>query len=524
MNRKEFVRQAALAATSIGSMGLLNRLDGAETAPAKPNVVYVFSDTHRWCSMPFTEAPEVYAPNMLTLKRQGITLTHCHSNLPLCTPYRSILQTGRWPFQTGAIENHLDMRYRVDGSKQTIGSIFRMAGYRTVYYGKWHLGAPDGKTWGYDVFQSGDGGGGGEKAEGGSNRDRQFTAKAVNAISEHAKSGRAQPLFLTLSIVDPHGPYNPTKENLERYASSPNLPFRGNDLLKSRSFYDNYYAEISGVDEMLGAVMKALDDNGMTKNTILVYTSDHGAMGGAQSIGGGQKRMPHDESSRVPFLIRWPGRIPADKSLDVLFSSIDIFPTLCSLANLPAQLQQNDIAEAKAASRYLSECPGLDFSKNLLGIPGGPDPESVFIMHPSNMTNNNGSVQTSRCIVTKDYMYAVKTQYRPIAVKAKSQAKKKAGKTFAPAQPAGEWCLYDRRKDPLQMNNLIDNPAYAPVKAELRERLKAWIAKAEAPYVNNCFGKMNEKYLGNWNYEHGVARGDRASAVAAYHDDLKGAL
>ncbi|MCX7012061.1 MAG: sulfatase-like hydrolase/transferase [Candidatus Sumerlaeota bacterium] len=521
MNRRAFLKKAAVSAAAFA---FFNRLSRAETASEKPNVIYVFSDTHRWCSMPFTEAPEVHAPHMLALKQQGITFDHCFSNLPICTPYRSILQTGRWPFQTGNIENHLDLHFRVDGSKQTIGSMFRTAGYRTEYYGKWHLGPADGKNWGYDVFRSGDGGGAGEKAEGGPNHDLQMTAKAVEAIASHAKSGRAQPLFLTLSIVDPHGPFAPSKENLERYASNPDLPFRGNDLLKNRSYYDNYYAEITGVDEMLGSVMKALDDNGMTKNTILIYTSDHGAMGGAQNIAGGQKRMPHDESSRVPFLIRWPDRIPADKSLDVLFSAIDIFPTLCSLANLPAQLQQNDSAEAKAASQYLSECPGLDFSRNLLGVPGGPDPESVFLMHPSNMTNNNGSVQTYRCIVTKDYMYAVKTQYRPIAATAKSQAKQKARKTFDPAQPAGEWCLYDRRKDPLQMNNLIDDPAHASVKAELLEKLKAWIAKAEAPYVDNCFAKMNEKYLGNWNYEHGIAKGDRAGAVAAYHDDFKGAL
>ena len=162
MNRRDFLKQTAI---STAALALADRLSGAQTADSKPNVVYVFSDTHRWASMPFTEAPDVHAPNMLALKSQGVTFDHCYSNLPICTPYRAIMQTGRWPFQTGFIENHLDLHYRVDGSMQTIGSVFRAAGYRTEYYGKWHLGPADGQSWGYDVFNSG-GEGAGEGAQG----------------------------------------------------------------------------------------------------------------------------------------------------------------------------------------------------------------------------------------------------------------------------------------------------------------------------------------------------------------------
>lgn len=521
MNRRDFLKQTAI---STAALALADRLSGAQTADSKPNVVYVFSDTHRWASMPFTEAPDVHAPNMLALKSQGVTFDHCYSNLPICTPYRAIMQTGRWPFQTGFIENHLDLHYRVDGSMQTIGSVFRAAGYRTEYYGKWHLGPADGQAWGYDVFNSG-GEGAGAKADSGPNKDFENTARAVAAIARHAKSGQAQPLFLTLSIVDPHGPFTPSKANLERYASNPDLPLRANDLKKDRNYYDNYYAEITGVDEMLGSVMQALDEHGMAQNTILIYTSDHGAMGGAQNIGGGQKRMPHDESTRVPFLIRWPGRIPAGKSIGALFSTIDIFPTLCALADLSAHWAQIASTEASEAARYTAECPGLDFSRNLLGIEGGPDPESVFLMHPSNMTNNNNSVQTYRAVLTKEYLYAVRTQYRPIAVAAKAQGKtQKNRKRFDPPQPAGEWLLYDRAKDPLQMNNLIDDPAYAAAKAQLRVKLKAWIAQAEAPYIENCFERLNEQYIDAWNFEHGQSESSRAAALAAYREDMQGAI
>ena len=112
-------------------------------------------------------------------------------------------------------------------------------------------------------------------------------------------------------------------------------------------------------------------------------------MGGAQGVPGGQKRWPHDESSRVPFLVEWPQGIPKEKrnrETDALISTIDIFPTLCSLAGLDARLTA---ADASASQAYLRASPGVDHRATVTGEAGAPDPESVFICHPSNMNNKS---------------------------------------------------------------------------------------------------------------------------------------
>ena len=100
--------------------------------------------------------------------------------------------------------------------------------------------------------------------------------------------------------------------------------------------YD-YYSSITAVDEQLGRVLDWLDNQpeSVRDNTIVIYTSDHGAMGGAQNVAGGQKRWPHDPSSRIPFLVRWPKGIEnPGREVDALFSFIDFFPTFCHLAGL----------------------------------------------------------------------------------------------------------------------------------------------------------------------------------------------
>src|SRR5512140_2296806 len=92
-----FRAAASLVAGIVVSPPVLGA-DGGRSEPARPNVVYVFSDEHRWQSMSFTEMPQVKTPNMDRLAAQGFAFAHCISNYPVCTPHRAILMTGRWPF------------------------------------------------------------------------------------------------------------------------------------------------------------------------------------------------------------------------------------------------------------------------------------------------------------------------------------------------------------------------------------------------------------------------------------------
>src|SRR5215472_18606199 len=125
LTRREFLGSAAATA----AMG----------APRQPNLLFVFSDEHRACSMTGEAFNDAHIPHLEQFARQGMTFRNCISNYPVCSPYRAMLLTGRWPYQTGIVDNALQLR----PDEVSIGEAFRRSGYRTGYIGKWHLSPGD---------------------------------------------------------------------------------------------------------------------------------------------------------------------------------------------------------------------------------------------------------------------------------------------------------------------------------------------------------------------------------------------
>ena len=420
--RSNAVLSVLLAALVFGCGGASN--DVAADPPEKPNVVYILSDTHRWGAMSFTQTPGVQTPNLQTLKEQGASFSRYYVNLTICTPYRALMMTGRWPYQQGLMANHMSLAERVDlpegeKTKGTLSWAFKNAGYRTAHIGKWHLGGQDARPFGFDqsIIWMGTNnhrktryhvdGGPVEQWEGESNATAT-TLQALDWIEQEART--PQPFFVVISLNPPHGPFHDAPDSKKAlYPSAQVQPFHPLDEFRNWEQHRDYHALVSGIDDDVKRVTDKLSELEIAADTIVVYTSDHGAMSGVDGVAYGQKRNPHDESARVPFLVRWPERIRANLELDTLFSSIDIFPTLASLASLPDHLRQAGDDEASRSLDYLESLPGYDLSPNLLGEPGGPDPESVFLMHPSNM-NNRGSRHELiwRAIVTSDYTTTVR--------------------------------------------------------------------------------------------------------------------
>ena len=124
-------------------------------SPGRPNVLLFVSDTHRWGAMSFSQTPQVRTPNLERLASEGVSLDRHYVNLPICTPFRAILMTGRWPYQQGLMANHMSLAERVDmpEGQQGLGTVawaFRDAGYATAHFGKWHLGGRDARPFGFD--------------------------------------------------------------------------------------------------------------------------------------------------------------------------------------------------------------------------------------------------------------------------------------------------------------------------------------------------------------------------------------
>ncbi len=135
MNRREFLRRGA-AALAAAACTRIEPTEGAtEERKRPPNVLYVFSDQHRAVSLPGEPFNGALAPNLDAFRRQSFSMDTCVSNYPLCTPYRGILMTGRWPHQTGLTHNGAPLAT----NEASLGISFQKAGYHIGYVGKWHL-------------------------------------------------------------------------------------------------------------------------------------------------------------------------------------------------------------------------------------------------------------------------------------------------------------------------------------------------------------------------------------------------
>jgi len=432
----------------------------AQALNRKPNVVFLFSDEHRWQSMSCSEMPELRTPNMARLAAEGTMFTHCISNAPVCSPYRGMLMTGRWPHQQGVTDNGLPL----DPNQATLGKTFKAAGYRTGYIGKWHLGGVRAEPFGFDEsliwtddnihwdkseYHPREG----EPVRPKGYNARLMTDQALDFIGVEDP----RPFFLMLSWNPPHSSFLDAPEEKKALYPTGSLPWRANvpesvrngemkdDAIWSRStwpYCQGYHAHISAIDDEIGRVLACLEERGIAGDTLVVYTSDHGSMMGSHGLGG--KRQPFDESIRVPFFVRCPGAIPAGHICNALFGVPDVMPTLCDLAGIPVP----------------DSCTGHDLSR---AIRKGREPisETQIIMHISKKNASGGEDHPAplfRGLRTNRYTYAVRED--------------------------DPWLLFDNREDPFQRSNRLDDPALGEVKTALHAELAKKLKETGDPFVS----------------------------------------
>lgn len=421
----------------------------------RPNIVFVFADEHRYQSMGHTEMPAMKTPTLDRMAAEGFSFSQCVSNYPVCSPYRAIVMTGRWPWQTGIIDNSIPLA----PESATIGKAFQAAGYRTGYIGKWHLGGTRAESYGFDTsliwehttnhFDAAEyHPAGGEPVKPKGYNATRMTDQALGFIEEN----KSRSFFLMLSLDPPHSKFTDAPpEKLALYPEG-SLPFRPNyeapapgeeSIFTSNGspHYEGYHAHISAVDDELKRILDALEGAGIAEDTVVVYSSDHGSMHGSHGVG--SKRQPFEESVRIPLIIFGPGRVPAGLSSPALFGAIDMVPTLCGLAGIQPP----------------EGCMGADYSGVLRGE-DAPARDSQFIMHIAKSNASGGENHPApvfRGVRTARYTYAT--------------------------GPDAPMYLFDNVADPFQMKNLIADPEYGALRQELRGRLARWLKRAEDPFV-----------------------------------------
>lgn len=435
MNRREFLEVTAgagLAAATLAVPGLTL----ADAAAKRPNIIYVFADQHRAASVGCYGDTQVRTPHMDALAKQGLRLTSAISNTPVCCPYRASLMSGLNCPHNRVMRNGLVGRF--DHKRDPVlGRTFAKAGYACAYIGKWHLGdvsidPGDPRRLGFDDYWAANvsehnyykwtyhtGKGQAVKGEG-FYRPQMETDLAMQWLRRRPKD---KPFCLFVSWGPPHTPWRAPREYAAHYTK---MTLRKNvPQDKARSVLRNhiqYNGLIEGLDVQLGRLLAELDKLGLTKDTIIVYTADHGEMMG--SHGWYKKRRPHRESLEVPFIVRWPGRVKPGATSDAILSAHDVFPTLAGLAGLkvPAGLD------------------GQDASGILLGRADARQREHDYIT----LISDRAYVPTWKGVRTPRYTYA--------------------------RSKDGPWVLFDRREDPYETTNLVKT---APKVAKELEDLTA---------------------------------------------------
>lgn len=367
--------------------------------PRRPNILFVRTDDQARWAVGFHGNREVVTPNMDRLHREGASLDNAFTTTPVCSPSRVASMTGLHSFQAG-IPDWIQFDDRETGLRPefvTWPEVLHDAGYRTGFFGKWHLGeAPEfhPTRHGFDVFagmlQGGAANFGGEiEVDGvtaprdGVWRDDFVTERALEFIEKSARAGAddGRPWLAFLEFRAPHAPYAPVPdEDAAPFAElDPTIPPEHEaDPARVARLTREYYAAIHQADRNLGRALDLLDRLGVARDTLVVFTSDHGYMLGhhglhhkgnavwmnasERKVKDPEARRPNmfDDSIRVPLAMRWPARIPAGTRVDAMILQLDLHPTMLALAGLDDSLPAPGLPPSQRVA-------GLDFSSLVLG-------------------------------------------------------------------------------------------------------------------------------------------------------------
>ncbi len=454
----------------------------------QPNILFFLSDQHSYKYL-----NENMTPNLCALSREGTSFDNAYCQNPLCVPSRACLLTGRYSKNLGIYEN----RHIMQSGIETLPRALSRAGYKTCLVGKTHINGE--QFAGYNERPYGDFLGQGHQPEyprtgleadesglgdilenaGATSIPLPMTqteicvAESVKWLQRHKAVCPEKPFFLSVNFDKPHFPYRCPQSFFEKYEGRAALPEYPADYANTgavefvrKAFEINgawehygkdpdihkralaaYAGCVEWVDDAVGRILDALDFLGLSDDTVVIYSTDHGEMAGEK--GAWQKTVFFEPSARVPLIFRWPKAIAADTVKHGLAGLVDLFPTLCSLTGTP----QPDTYD------------GTDLSGCILGSADSPRgavfSESTVLKVPEH----------AGCML-RDNRY--KYNY----------------------YLSGKHELYDLEADPNELNNLIHDARYASVAAAMRRKTEAfWEPDKQLLRYERCPRMEREKHF-----------------------------
>jgi arylsulfatase A-like enzyme len=375
MHRLKLISVAVLGCLLVSSAN-------AETAK-KPNIVLFFVDDFGQRDLSCYGSTLYETPIMDQLAADGMRFTNAYSAYPRCVPSRQGLLSGKYPnrlesemIRSGNHDHHLPL------SETSFGEALKEHGYQTCYIGKWHLGHDGGDpgAQGFDtVIHSGSAGAthsyfspfpvekGNSVVNPVSGKDGEYlTDRLTDEAVAYVKSRDEEPFLLVMAHYAVHTPLEAPEELKKKYQKKlrkagieiggkkvdPDLITDRQGTVKTVQNNPTYAGMVEKADDSLGRILKSLEDKGVAENTVVILTSDHG---GLSTRGSSNKRALATSNSplrqgkgsifeggtRVPLIVKWPGRIEAGDVSDAQVTGTDHYPTMLQIANAPLMPKQH---------------------------------------------------------------------------------------------------------------------------------------------------------------------------------------
>jgi arylsulfatase A-like enzyme len=421
----------------------------------RPNIIIVMTDDQGYGDLGFTGNPVVKTPRIDAFARQSVRFTDFHVS-PTCAPTRSALMTGRHEFKNG-VTHTIYERERLTLKATTLAQVLKRAGYATGIFGKWHLGdepeyQPNRR--GFDeVFIHGAGGIGqtyaGSCGDAPSNSyfnpailhngrfvktagycTDVFFAQAQKWID--AQRAKENPFFALITPNAPHAPLDCPPSYFEKYRGKVPDPAA------------KFFGMIENIDDNFGALLKKMDEWNLADDTLVIFMTDNGGTAGVKTFNAGMrggKGSPYLGATRVPSFWRWPKGWTGNRESAALTAHIDVFPTLCDIANVRLEPALKEQVDGHSL---------LPLLKN----PQSDWPDRVLVTHVGRWTSGGAAAaKFDKCAIRNSRFALVNNRE-----------------------------LYDLQNDYGQMTNVL--ASHPDVAAQLRAQYDKWWSEIQPMLVN----------------------------------------
>ena len=410
----------------------------AHDALAQPTNILIFiADDQGEGDLSIYGHPTLRTPNIDRLAREGMRFDNAFLTISSCSPSRSSILTGRYPHSTGAEDLHMPL----PADQTTMARRLRRENYYNMSVGKWHLGDTEQNHWDVVVDCAG----------------KETAAEALKALSERPMD---RPFFFWVASKDPHRPFDenaiPNPHRPADVVVPPYLP----DHPLIRQDLALYYDEVTRFDSHVGEIVAELSRQGVLDSTLIAYVSDNG-MPFPRA-----KTTLYDSGIRTPMIVRLPGTVPAGSVQKGLFSIVDLAPTLLDVAGYGLDSAQGASAAA------------------MLRNPEAPGREAIYAeANWHDFEQFSRAVRTERFLLVRNYywekpLWNSVDSINSITWSGYLQAQRAGHLTkaqeflFREPRPYEE--LYDLQVDPMSLQNLSGDSAYAAELHGLRALLDNW--------------------------------------------------